>query len=115
MQEDFFGWQDEPKAKKLALTWVHEACQDWETGVGGVPSFVRVGAGLKPLVKLHGWEEVRRAWQHYLKVTEPHFASPQRFSQTYRAWILKPKITAPPPKQLREVLDGNRWRLVADG
>lgn len=112
--EDLFGWREEPKAKKTAPTWIREACQDWERGVGGLPSFVRIGVGLKELRQQYGWEQVRLAWQHYLKITPPHFASPQRFAATYAAWVLKPKVLSQPSRAFREILEGQRYRLIPD-
>lgn len=92
--------------------WVREACTDWAAATKGEPPFARIGAGLKPLVIQHGWDQVRRAWKQYLQVTLVQYASPQRFAMTYGAWVLpERKEGQERPAQFREVQDGQRMRL----
>lgn len=96
------------------MNWVREGCKDFTEVTGGaVIAFGRLGKALKPLVELHSWYVVRPAWRHFVKVTELRFATPEHFARTYPNWVVKPK--APPDlRQFREVLEGNRLRLVPD-
>lgn len=87
---------------------------DWTAGTnGGLIPPGRVGKALKLLVTRESWEKVRPAWQHYLKVTTIQYASPERFAATYGEWVIKPKAQ-PIPRVFREVLDGQRLRLVEE-
>ena len=66
--------------------WSREACDDWQRRFEGTAPGGRIGKALKPLVEKHGWAEVRSAWRSYLEATEPEFASPSRFANTYGSW-----------------------------
>lgn len=94
--------------------WVREAAAIWHEGTGGVLAIGRIGKALKPLVEIYGWPSIRRPLAHYLKVTELQFVSPERFAATYNQWILPEKPQVAPPQHFREVLEGQRYRLVPD-
>ncbi len=84
--------------KRDAPSWSREACDDWIERFGGTAPGARIGKALKPLVKKHGWAEVRPAWRSYLAQAEAEFASAERFASTYGEWAgtaAAPKARSP--------------------
>jgi hypothetical protein len=94
---------------------IREGCADYTSLTqGAILAPGRFWKAVKPLMLMHGWEEVRMAWRHFVKVTELRYATPEHFARTYSDWVLKPKASQAPMTQFREVRDGKRLRLVAE-
>jgi hypothetical protein len=67
-------------------TWLTPYFADWVSRYGGEPAVGQLSKLLRPLHVSHGEPVVRAAWQRYLIETEPRFASPSRFAQTFGTW-----------------------------
>jgi hypothetical protein len=81
----------QPETKALALakapSWSKEAATLWDVRFGLFSSNPgRIGKALAPLVKGHGWEKVKPAWQRYLAEKEPEFCSPNDFAGKFLVW-----------------------------
>jgi hypothetical protein len=79
--------------------WVQTLGEAWIKIYGGIPSYGQIGKHLKPLVESQPFEVVEGHWGRYLAATEPRFASPARFAQTFGGW----GVPVPP-------LPNQRWR-----
>jgi hypothetical protein len=87
-------------------TWVQDACRQWDERIGMVP-FGRMGKALKPLVDLHGYEQVGAWIQTYLQLApvmrrdgslagaeeadevymaNARWCTPEAFVATYQVW-----------------------------
>ncbi len=88
-----------PRASSRVVTWSVEAVDDWRARFQAEKAPAgQIGSSLQPLVRTHGWDVVRPAWQRYLAATEGKFASPTRFATTWGDWRPAP----PPPKPAPE-------------
>jgi uncharacterized protein YdaU (DUF1376 family) len=76
----------EPSASATKTSWTKEACDDWISEYKGTAPGGRIGKALKPIVAKNTWKIVRSVWRSYLSQTEPEFASPERFANTYGKW-----------------------------
>jgi hypothetical protein len=63
--------------------WSGEAGDIWGQRMGGTIPYGEIGKHLKPLVDVHGWENVRPAWYAYLAKTDPNYASAATFAKKY--------------------------------
>lgn len=75
-----------PKPKRSEFAWSREACDDWKERFGGTAPGGRIGKALEPLVREHGWNEVRPAWQRYLLGKDAEFANAQDFAAHFGIW-----------------------------
>ena len=50
--------------------------------------FQRYAVALKQVEERLGHERAVKAWERYLRNTEPIYASAQRFSQTINQWVV---------------------------
>jgi hypothetical protein len=66
-------------------TWVTPYAIRWEARCGKAP-MGKLLAVLAPLRKQHGDAEVVPRWDRYLAGTDPKYASPHRFAETYNTW-----------------------------
>ena len=95
------------------MHWVREAAQDWSEVTQGIPKHAKLGSQLKPIVDARGWNEVRPAWQRYLKSVEPRFLSAPRFVETFGAWTHEVESKDPLVIRPGETLDAYQARLAA--
>lgn len=93
-------------AKPGPKAWSREACDDWIARYGGTAPGGVIGKSLEALVRKHGWERVRPAWQRYLGETEAEYVSAPRFASTFGHWAggmaLVRRSEPPSPKDLRK-------------
>ena len=72
-------------AKASRETWLTPFSDAWAATVGE-PPFGKLVQVLGALVKQHPPELVLTRWRRYLEGTEPRYASPHRFAETFAAW-----------------------------
>ncbi len=85
------------RASSRVAPWSTQAVDDWAARFdGGTAPGGQIGKALAPLVKAHGWETVRPAWQRYLAATEARFASAPRFAATFGDWRPAPTPNVKP-------------------
>lgn len=66
--------------------WAFEAACIFSELTGGVVEPGYVGRKLKRLVDLHGWVNVKPAWQRYLTEQDPEFQGIDHFARSYPRW-----------------------------
>jgi Helix-turn-helix domain len=85
-----------PSQASVSGSWSREACEDWASRFsGGTAPGGRIGKALEPLVKAHGWTEVRPRWRAYLAAADARFAGAERFAATFGDWGEAPKKASP--------------------
>jgi hypothetical protein len=74
-------------SKAVKATWLTPFADTWKARCGE-PPFGKLATALRPLVKQHAEVEVLVRWRRYLDATDPQFASPHRFAQTWHKWAV---------------------------
>lgn len=76
-----------PAARPRRVTWLTPYWDAWIAAYGGEPAGGTLARYLQPLDERHGTDTTLSAWRRYLAETEPRFANPARFSQTFGSWL----------------------------